>query len=255
MMGQVVTMARALGLVLAAHMLTATTAQSQSATGPLPGRPVDLVPLVELYTSQGCSSCPPADRLMESYAKRRDIAAISLSVDYWDYMGWKDTNAKAAFSARQREYARARGDGQVYTPQMVVNGRDHAVGSDRAAIDAALGRAAAYGKISRVALSMTADGSALHVAIAEGTAMAQPCIVWLAAVKPAVTVAIERGENRGREVTYHNVVQDMVRLGQLSSVGSAALPLGSIRKSAAVRHLAIVQDGKGGQTLAAAWID
>jgi hypothetical protein len=191
---------------------------------------------------------------MESYAKRRDIAAISLSVDYWDYMGWKDTNAKAAFSARQREYAKARGDGQVYTPQTVVNGREHAVGSDRAAIDTALARAAANIKASRIALAMTADGSALHVAIAEGTAIAQPVIVWLAVVKPAVTVAIERGENRGREVTYHNVVQDMVRLGQVSG-GSAAMPLGPVRRGAPLRHVAIVQDGKGGQALAAAWID
>ena len=80
--------------------------------------------VLELYTSQGCSSCPPADKLLKSYAQRRDIVALSFNVDYWDYLGWKDTLGNPAFSQRQRTYARARGDGEVYTPQIVVNGKE-----------------------------------------------------------------------------------------------------------------------------------
>src|SRR5918993_3798564 len=88
--------------------------------------------VVELFTSQGCSSCPPADAYLVELARRPDIVALTLPIDYWDYLGWKDTLAHSAFSARQRAYAGARGDRQVYTPQAVVNGRELFVGSNRA---------------------------------------------------------------------------------------------------------------------------
>jgi hypothetical protein len=83
--------------------------------------------LVELFTSQGCSSCPPADALLHKLARRDDVVALALHVDYWDYIGWKDTFAKAAHSARQRAYAREAGRRMVYTPQMIINGADHVV--------------------------------------------------------------------------------------------------------------------------------
>src|ERR687884_289212 len=86
--------------------------------------------VVELFTSQGCSSCPPADAMLGELARRPDVIALSLPVDYWDYLGWKDTLAQPAFSARQRAYAGARGDRQVYTPQVIVNGATPCVGSD-----------------------------------------------------------------------------------------------------------------------------
>ncbi|MEO1794378.1 MAG: DUF1223 domain-containing protein, partial [Pseudomonadota bacterium] len=87
-----------------------------ASTAALAGKPV-----VELFTSQGCSSCPPADKLLSGMAERRDIVALSFNVDYWDYLGWKDTLAKPAFTKRQRNYARFRGDGEVYTPQAIIN--------------------------------------------------------------------------------------------------------------------------------------
>ena len=94
--------------------------------------------VIEMFTSQGCSSCPPADALLGELAKRRDVVAISLPVDYWDYLGWKDTLADKSFSDRQKLYGKSRGDRQVYTPQAVINGAAHAVGSDRIAIDSAI---------------------------------------------------------------------------------------------------------------------
>src|ERR1700726_741917 len=94
--------------------------------------------VVELFTSQGCSSCPPADRLLGELAHDPAIVALSLSIDYWDYLGWKDTLADPRHTARQRGYARVRGDREVYTPQAVINGAVHALGSDKTAIDAAI---------------------------------------------------------------------------------------------------------------------
>src|ERR1700744_3690727 len=95
--------------------------------------------VVELFTSQGCSSCPPADKLLGELAKDPSIIALSMPIDYWDYLGWKDTLADSRFSARQKAYSAMRGDRDVYTPQAVVNGSVHVVGSDRAGIEDAIG--------------------------------------------------------------------------------------------------------------------
>ena len=93
--------------------------------------------VIELFTSQGCSSCPAADKLIGEMSKDPNVIALSLAVDYWDYLGWKDTNAISGHSNRQRAYAKVRGDREVYTPQVVVNGAIHVLGSDKAAIDQA----------------------------------------------------------------------------------------------------------------------
>src|SRR5450756_1517334 len=94
--------------------------------------------VLELFTSQGCSSCPPADKILGELAQDPSVIALSMPIDYWDYLGWKDTLADARFSARQRAYSRMRGDREVYTPQVVVNGSAHVIGSDRAGIESAL---------------------------------------------------------------------------------------------------------------------
>src|SRR5713226_9060869 len=94
--------------------------------------------VIELFTSQGCSSCPPADKLLGELSSDPSLVAISVPIDYWDYLGWKDTLADPRNTARQKAYAHVRGDGQVYTPQVVVNGALHALGSDKAVIEAAI---------------------------------------------------------------------------------------------------------------------
>ena len=94
--------------------------------------------VVELFTSQGCSSCPPADKIIGELAKDPNVIALSMPIDYWDYLGWKDTLADSRFTARQKSYSHMRGDRDVYTPQVVVNGALHVIGSDRGKIENAI---------------------------------------------------------------------------------------------------------------------
>src|SRR3954465_4516526 len=119
-------------------------------------RPVHADPraVVELFTSQGCSSCPAADKLLGELAKDPSVIALSMPIDYWDYLGWKDTLADARFSARQKAYSHVRGDRDVYTPQVVVNGSAHVVGSDRAGIEGAIGDTRKHDGVMSVPVTM-----------------------------------------------------------------------------------------------------
>src|SRR5205085_949400 len=111
--------------------------------------------VVELFTSQGCSSCPPADRIIGELAKDPNVIALSLPIDYWDYLGWKDTLADSRFSARQKAYSRMRGDRDVYTPQVVVNGSRHVIGSDRTRIEGAISDTQKADGVMSVTVTMT----------------------------------------------------------------------------------------------------
>jgi hypothetical protein len=117
--------------------------------------------VVELFTSQGCSSCPPADKILGELAKDPSVIALSMPIDYWDYLGWKDTLADARFSARQKAYSRMRGDRDVYTPQVVVNGSVHLIGSDRAGIEGAIGDTKKTDAVMSVPVEMTLAGKQL----------------------------------------------------------------------------------------------
>jgi len=170
--------------------------------------------VVELFTSQGCSSCPPADAIMGELKLRDDVIALTFPVDYWDYLGWKDTLASPAFSQRQRNYARSRGDRQVYTPQMVMNGRIHVVGNRNSSVERAIKTVA---RDDSFKITMSADGDAIRVsADINGTSTSPPygkATLWLVLFKGAETVRIGRGENGGRTITYHNVVRQMTPIG------------------------------------------
>ena len=176
---------------------------------PLPGRAEPVRKVVELFTSQGCNSCPPADRLAAQMAREPGTVVISLPVDYWDYLGWKDSFASPAFTARQRAYAKARGDMQIYTPQAVVDGVSHAVGSEREAIEAA----ATAGAAPEVAITDTLSGDDLHIDVAAGPDTGKRAQVWLVPVLSAASVSIGRGENAGATVTYTNVARELKKLG------------------------------------------
>jgi hypothetical protein len=167
--------------------------------------------VIELFTSQGCSSCPPADALLARLARDDGLIALSLPVDYWDRLGWKDTFAKHAFTERQVAYSHARGDRQVYTPQAVVNGRRHAVGSQRTAIDAAIAGTTAT---LTVPLEVEREGETLRVAVgaAPDASLARATLVLLPYLGMR-EVAIGRGENARRTVTYTNIVRDIVPIG------------------------------------------
>ena len=176
--------------------------------------------VLELFTSQGCSSCPPADKLLGELAGDPSLIALSVPIDYWDYLGWKDTLASPAHSARQRAYARVRGDRQVYTPQIVVNGATQVLGSDKPAIERAITQTDRNAVIMSVPVLMSIGGGNLNVKIAAGKEQVGG-EVWLCPLMRAVPVQIGRGENRGRKITYHNVVRNWVKLGDFTGADAA----------------------------------
>jgi hypothetical protein len=171
--------------------------------------------LLELFTSQGCSSCPPADALLAEYRNKPGVITLSYSVDYWNYLGWHDTLSSPENSERQRDYARTRGDGRVYTPQVVVDGVTHVNGANEAAIEMAIRNSAKRLKDVRVPVTMHAEGNSLVIEIgaAPETSDMREATVWLAVAKDKETVAITRGENRGREITYSHPVREFTPIG------------------------------------------
>ena len=214
--------------------------------------------VVELFTSQGCSSCPPADKILGELAKDPSVVALSLPIDYWDYLGWKDTLADSRFSARQKAYSHMRGDRDVYTPQMIVNGAAHVIGSDRARIEGAIKDTGKADKVMSLPVSMSLSGKQLTVSVAAGKdSTPARGEVWLCAISKSVPIAIGRGENRGREVVYHNVVRNIVKVGDFNgSPGSWTVPLDSVVRDGVDAAAVLVQDGsrdKPGTMLGAAF--
>ena len=168
--------------------------------------------VLELFTSQGCSSCPAADKLLGELDKDPSLIALSLPMDIWDYLGWKDTLADPRNTARWQAYSKSRGDRERYTPQMVVNGGAHVLGSDPSAIEKAIAKSRHSEAVMSVPVNAARAGDQLTVALPEGAPIA-PATVSVWALAKAVTVMITRGENKGRTVTYHNVVRRFVNLG------------------------------------------
>lgn len=191
-------------ILLSALMLSAPL--GGAAAEQAPGRLV----VVELYTSQGCSSCPPADALLGALAGREGILALSFHVDYWDYIGWRDPFGSPEATARQRAYARTLGNPYIYTPQIIVNGRRDVVGSRAGQVESLIAEAARapvmvpvrLRRIPRNRLAVTLDR-------APGVRLAE---VWLVEFDEARETDIPRGENRGRTLTYHHVVRRLERL-------------------------------------------
>jgi hypothetical protein len=199
--------------------------------------------LLELFTSQGCSSCPPADKLLGELASDPSLVAVSVPIDYWDYLGWKDTLAIPGHAARQRAYARMRGDRQVYTPQIVVNGATHVLGSDHAAIERAITQTDHNAAIMSVPVLLSPDGSDLNVKIAaekEGIAGE----VWLCPLTKSVPVQIGRGENSGHTITYHDVVRRWLKLGDWTGTDLKwSIPISEIRADGSDAAVVLVQQG------------
>lgn len=169
--------------------------------------------VVELFTSQGCSSCPPADALLTELARENGVVALTFNVDFWDYLGWRDTLAKPEFTKRQRAYAAGFGDRQVYTPQMIVNGAVHIVGSDFAAVTLARKSTRQNPQILSVPVSIRRQGAG-YLVRAEATELGGlPAAAVLLPFEFARNVPIGRGENTGRSITYTNVVRAILPLG------------------------------------------
>jgi hypothetical protein len=170
--------------------------------------------VVELYTSQGCSSCVPADALLARLTKRPDVLPMSLPVTYWDMLGWKDTLASETNTRRQKSYAAQMGQSAVYTPQIIVDGVADVVGSREQSVEAAIDTQARDTSNDDVAIALKETANELHIAIGSGDRNRQPATVWMFHLRSQATVAIGGGENDGRTMTYHNVVGDLKAVGQ-----------------------------------------
>lgn len=200
--------------------------------------------VVELFTSQGCSSCPAADKVIGDLAHDPSVIALSLPIDYWDYLGWKDTLADSRFTARQRAYSRMRGDREVYTPQAVVNGTVHVLGSDRSGIETAAKTTHSNGEVMSVPVTVSEADHALNVAVADSHGPATHGEVWVCAVSKSVPIRIGRGENRGRELTYHNVVRRWLKVGDWNGkAGTWTVPLENVKIEGVDAAVVYVQDG------------
>lgn len=197
--------------------------------------------LVELYQSQGCSSCPPADANVNALADRKDVVALSFGVTYWDNLGWRDTFAKPQYTERQWDYARFNHRGTVATPQVWINGNRTIVGSNRTELDGAIRDAAAEGP----ALAIR-DGA---LAVAAARAPARGADVWVAQYDPrSVPVAIRAGENGGRTIPHRNIVHQLTMVGRWTGASAKyPLPRAVPRLATAV----FLQAGRGGPVIAA----
>lgn len=206
----------------------------------------DLV-VVELYTSAGCSSCPPADALLTKLAKRDNVLALALHVDYWDYIGWKDQFGSPQYSDRQRKYARFAHRRAVYTPQMIIDGTDHVVGSKSMDV---LDLINAHAKVRQVVdLQLERQGNKVKIAAMMEGKPSGPMIVQLVRYEPTEVVDITRGENAGRRIVYSNVVTEWMEIGQWNGKG----PLKINAKIAGDQPVVVIIQARGpGEILAAA---
>jgi hypothetical protein len=200
--------------------------------------------VVELFQSQGCSSCPPAEANVGAISDRQDVLALAFEVDYWDRLGWKDTFSKPAWTARQYAYARALARDGVYTPQVVINGRVEGDGLEPGALASLMSRG------DRGAGGPSVDFSEGKVTVGRGAAPVGGADVWLARYIPhAVEVTIPRGENAGHTLPYKDVVREMVLLGKWrGEAASFPAPDGD----ASLAEAAIVQGSGAGPIIAAA---
>ncbi|MGY6411144.1 MAG: DUF1223 domain-containing protein [Alkalilacustris sp.] len=202
--------------------------------------------VVELFTSQGCVACPPADALMARLAERPGVIALSLHVDIWDYLGWADPFADPAFTRRQKAYARASGSRSIFTPQMIVGGV-HKLAAPRGMDLADLLRAEAA-RPERVRLSLRREGETLRIGLEAEPPLEKGVRVDLVRYTPHATVLIEGGENAGLEVTQHNIVTLWQEIAQWD--GTAPLTL-EVRLEGAEPAVVIVQEHGPGRILAA----
>jgi hypothetical protein len=174
-----------------------------------------LLTVVELYTSQGCSSCPPADAFLGELAGREDILALSFHVDYWDYIGWKDPYASPAHTDRQRRYSRRFGRRYVYTPQMVIQGMAEEIGSDRRKVLKRIGEAAEVVRVPvRLGHGAKRDTITISIPRAATNDYAYDVTVWLVIYDRSQETAVKRGENRGRTIRNSNVVRGLRRVAR-----------------------------------------
>jgi hypothetical protein len=225
--------------MLSSLLLTATILQAQAAERPV---------LVELFTSEGCSSCPPADALLTALAERRNVLPLSFHVDYWDRLGWKDPFSSPEATDRQQNYARLLGTGSVYTPQIVVDGAWEAVGSDQAAVESTLEKA--QQQPAALLVTLVVENGRAKVAVSRGGGTQGASVVLIGFDRRRID-RVERGENAGRTLAHIDVVRGIEEVGRLTGGAAqitAAVPWPSDR-------LAAIVQAPGGRVLGVAVTD
>lgn len=208
--------------VVAVTIVSATSLSKPAATANKP------VAIIELFTSQGCSSCPPADRLLMETAKQaaanhQPVYALSFHVDYWDRLGWRDPFSDARYTARQRQYARQLGLASVYTPQAVLNGKQEFVGSNRARLTSLLTDALRQPAASTIQLTATQKGQSVFVDT-KLAGLLSDAVLHIALVSNSVSTAVSKGENAGHTLTHNNVVRAFTTV-RATENSQATLPI------------------------------
>jgi hypothetical protein len=191
---------------------------------------------------------------MQELKSARGVLAMSFHIDYWDYLGWRDTLGNSAYSDRQRGYAKSRGDADIYTPQMVIDGTSDFVGSDRSSVRAGISRARAAVPAFPVPLALSSNDGEFSI-IAGAKDEGPQSTLWLMGIAPAITVKITRGENAGREIVYYNVVRRVTPAGMWHGKAiSLTLPMEGVMTSDSKACVALLQSGGIGPVIgAAAW--
>ncbi len=235
---------------LAAAMIAAASAQGARA------EPIENV--IELFTSQGCSSCPPADRLATRLARDPHMMVLSLAVDYWDFGGWKDTFASPANSARQHAYANVGGRSEVFTPQVVVNGLNSWNGSDAQGIADSAAESHKNPAVLALPLTIAERGGVIEINLGEAPAASpRQAGIYLLWVERLGAVKVMRGENAGAALTFTNVLRGSRKLGEWTGAPlKLALPKDASAPEGADTFAIIVQAGDvdaPSTVLAAAW--
>ncbi|CUH89395.1 putative secreted protein [Phaeobacter sp. CECT 5382] len=227
-------------------LLTPGTGQAQQKVGAV-NEPV----VVELFTSQGCSSCPPADALLKQLAQRQDVLALAFHVDYWDYIGWKDIFASPAHTRRQKGYAHVGGRKMIYTPQMIVMGHQDVSGADAMGVADALSRHQSAPR--PVALEVSRSGQRVTIALTPRVDLPDiPVTMQIVRYTPSQTVDITRGELAGHQLEYANIVDDLQQVGVWDGQEATEITI-EIQGDQPAAFL--VQQGPYGPVLAAARIE
>ncbi|MDW4496705.1 DUF1223 domain-containing protein [Sulfitobacter sp. D35] len=203
--------------------------------------------VVELFTSQGCSSCPPADAILGALAERNDVIALSLHVDYWDYIGWKDEFADPRYTTRQKQYAMLAGRHSIYTPQMIVNGETDIVGARAAKLEKAIEKHMA--QPAKVSLDLERDGARVMILATPVADLSDAMDVHLVRYAPKRAAHITRGENAGKSIEYVNVTEGWTVLGQWD--GAAPLEM-EAEAAGELPVVVLIQVAGNGPILAAA---
>ncbi|HEY8127305.1 MAG TPA: DUF1223 domain-containing protein [Hyphomicrobium sp.] len=240
-----------LTFLTALALASPASAQEVSLSGE-PTTPIRAV--IELFTSQGCSSCPPADALLKTLADDPSIIAVSLPVDYWNYLGWKDTFASPRNTERQRNYARARGDGAIYTPQAVVNGLVPVNGASKDAIENAIDTTSKTAGPTQVAVRFWQERNTLNFALGSEAPGHAPreATIWLGVVQMSGSVPIKAGENAGQTVTYTNIVRELTPIGIWKGEPlKVQLPRAAMMQADVQKIVVLVQEGRSGPIIGA----